>query len=139
MDSWKNAGARSRTRTKPPKRKPPPSSPARFGTGPLAEMTDEMRADALLTTKEVAALLGISPHTVARWRFEGSASEGDVDHLPYLRMRNNAIRYKASTVRLWVDRREVRTTAEERAIRPQGLQGAAGWGDKGRRDHGAEE
>ena len=127
MDRSEKARSRRGTRKKLPKRKPAPSSPERFSKGPLAEMPEEMRADALLTTKEVAALLGISPHTVARWRFEGSAVEDDGDHLRFIRLRNNAIRYRASELRAWCDRREVGTTTEERQVRPQGLQGVVGW------------
>ena len=112
---------------KTPKRKPAPSSPERFSKGPLAEMPEEMRANALLTTKEVAALLGVSPNTVTRWRWEGSDTEDGNDHLPFLRLRNNAVRYRASELKAWLDRREVGTTAEEREVRPQGLQGAVGW------------
>ena len=115
------------TRKQVTERGPAPSSPERFRKGPLADMPEEMRANALLTTKEVAALLGVSPHTVTRWRWEGSATEDGDDHLKFLRLRNNSIRYRASELRAWLDRREVQTTAEERQVRPQGLQGVVGW------------
>lgn len=113
------------TRKETPK-KPAPSAPERFSKGPLAAMPEEMRADALLTTKEVAAMLGISLTTVERWRWEGSAMEEEEDPLVYLRLVGNQIRYQLKDVLSWLERRKVSGPSEEKQIRPRGLQGVVG-------------
>jgi len=95
----------------------------RFSTGPLSEASPEIQREALITTKEVAALLGISPLTVGRWRTDGS---GDEDPLLYVRLKSNAVRYRLGDVLDWIERRKVRHTAEERLIRDS-LQGGVGW------------
>ena len=112
--------------TSVPKRKPAPSAPERFSQGPLAEMPEEMRANALLTTKEVAAMLGTSPTTVERWRWEGSAMEEEDDPLVWLRLVGNQVRYQLSDLLCWLERRKVSGPSEEREIRPRGLQGVVG-------------
>ena len=110
------------TRKETPK-KPAPSAPERFCKGPLAEMPEDIRADALLTTKEVAAMLGMSPTTVERWRWAGSAMEEEEDRLVWLRLVGNQIRYQLKDVLSWLERRKVSSPSEERQIRPRGLQG----------------
>ena len=110
------------TRKETPK-KPAPSAPERFRTGPLAEMPEDIRADALLTTKEVAAMLGMSPTTVERWRWAGSAMEEEEDRLVWLRLVGNQVRYQLSDLLDWLERRKVSSPSEERQVRPRGLQG----------------
>ena len=114
------------TRKKILKRKPAPSSPERFSKGPLADMPEEIRANALLTTKEVAAMIGMSPTTVERWRWDGSAMEEEEDPLVYLRLVGNQIRYQLKDILSWLERRKVSGPSEERLIRPRGLQGVVG-------------
>ena len=95
----------------------------RFSTGPLSEASPELQREALITTKEVATLLDISPLTVGRWRTDGSDDE---DPLLYVRLKSNAVRYRLGDVLDWLERRKVRHTAEERLIRDS-LQGGVGW------------
>ena len=95
----------------------------RFSTGPLSEASPALQREALITTKEVASLLGISPLTVGRWRTDGS---DDDDHLRYVRLKSNAVRYRLGDVLDWIERRKVSHTAEERLIRDS-LQGGVGW------------
>ena len=95
---------------------------SRFATGPLSEASPALQREALITTKEVATLLGISPLTVGRWRTDGS----DDDHLPYIRLKSNAVRYRLGDVLDWLERRKVSHTVEERLIRDS-LQGGVGW------------
>jgi len=128
MGKSENTRSGRGTRKGVPERKPAPSSPERFRKGPLAEMPEEMRVNALLTTKEVAALIGMSPTTVERWRWEGSAMEEDKeDCLIYLRLVGNQVRYQLKDILDWLERRKVHHTTEERQVRPQGLQGVVGW------------
>ena len=95
----------------------------RFATGSLSEASPALQREALVTTKEVATLLGISPLTVGRWRTDGSDDE---DALPYVRLKSNAVRYRLGDVLDFLERRKVRHTAEERLIRDS-LQGGVGW------------
>ena len=95
----------------------------RFSTGPLSEASPALQREALITTKEVATLLGISPLTVGRWRTGGS---DDDDPLLYVRLKSNAVRYRLGDVLEWLERRKVSHTAEERLIRDS-LQGGVGW------------
>ena len=96
---------------------------SRFATGPLSEASPALQREALITTKEVATLLDISPITVGRWRTDDRADE---DPLLYVRLKSNAVRYRLGDVLDWVDNRKVRHTAEERLIRDS-LQGSVGW------------
>ncbi len=96
----------------------------RFSTGPLSEASPALQREALLTTKEVAALLGFSPLTVGRWRTDGGDDEEDP--LLYVRLKSNAVRYRLGDVLDWLERRKVSHTAEERLIRGS-LQGGVGW------------
>ena len=98
---------------------------SRFTTGPLSGASPEIQREALLTTKEVAELLQVSPLTVGRWRTSGS-DENDDQHLLYVRLKSNAVRYRLGDVLDWIERRKVRHTAEERLIRDS-LQGGVGW------------
>lgn len=95
----------------------------RFSTGPLSEASPALQREALITTKEVATLLGISPLTVGRWRSDGS---DDDNPLLYVRLKSNAVRYRLGDVLDFLERRKVRHTAEERLIRDS-LQGGVGW------------
>ncbi len=95
----------------------------RFSTGPLSEASPALQREALITTKEVATLLGISPLTVGRWRTDGS---DDQYTLPYIRLKSNAVRYRLGDVLDWLERRKVSHTTEERLIRDS-LQGGVGW------------
>ncbi len=64
--------------TTPALSRPGAHSLSRFATGPLSEASPELQREALLTTKEVADLLQISPLTVSRWRTNGSHPETPV-------------------------------------------------------------
>ena len=126
MDTSEKAHSQGGTPKKVPDRKSAPSSPKRFSQGPLAEMPKEMLEEALLTTQEVAAMLGISPNTVTRWRWKGSALKDDEDHLKYCRLIGNQVRYRLGDVIEFLERRKVSHTGEERLIRDS-LQGGVGW------------
>lgn len=56
------------------------------------------RADRLLTTKELAALIGYSYYTLKRWRTEGTGGP------PYCKGkgRRGAVRYRVSAVNKWL-------------------------------------
>ena len=109
--------------TPAPSRRGAPSF-SRFATGPLSEASPALQLEALITTREVATLLAISPLTVGRWRTDDRADE---DPLLYVRLKSNAVRYRLGDVLDWLEDRKVHNTAEERQVRPHGLQGVVGW------------
>lgn len=53
--------------------------------------------ESLLTTQQVAEIIGISPDTIARYRRQGNGPK-------YLRLGNNLIRYRRSDVEEWLDK-----------------------------------
>jgi excisionase family DNA binding protein len=61
---------------------------------------------ALLTTREAASFLSLSPRTLERLRWDGSGP-------PYCKIRNS-VRYKESALLEWLDRRAVSSTSEVR-------------------------
>ncbi len=113
-----------RGETKAPPSKRRELSLERFASGPLADTSVALQREALISTNEVAQLLGVSKLTVTRWR-----SSGDVG-LHYSRLRGNQVRYRLGDVLDWINERRVRHTAEEKEKRPQGLYGVVGkgWG-----------
>jgi predicted DNA-binding transcriptional regulator AlpA len=56
--------------------------------------------DRLLTSRQVAEVLGLQPQTLARWRWEGRE-----DRPPEVRIGTRAIRYRASAVSRWIAER----------------------------------
>lgn len=65
--------------------------------------------DELLTTIEVAALLGLKPGTLENWRAVGKG--------PPFRRLGAAIRYAMADVRAWVEGQPLETTARPRVHR----------------------
>lgn len=60
--------------------------------------------DRLLTTREVAVLLGIRPETVLRWSASG--------RLRGYRISSNALRFRESEVEAWIEARVVSSAGE---------------------------
>ena len=56
-------------------------------------MTDQ---EFLLTTKQVARMLGLAPYTMAKFRRKGMGPK-------YLQLGKNTIRYKKTDVIAWID------------------------------------
>ena len=59
-------------------------------------MTDLTDHDYLLTTRQVAKMVGLAPYTVAKYRMKGVGPK-------YLQLGRKTIRYKKSDVLAWVD------------------------------------
>jgi excisionase family DNA binding protein len=60
----------------------------------------------LLTTTEVAELTGLSPETLAQWRWLKK-------ELPFIRLGTKCVRYRQSDVDAWLAKRLVSVTSEE--------------------------
>ena len=60
----------------------------------------------LLTTTEVAELTGLSPETLAQWRWLKK-------ELPFIRLGTKCVRYRQSDVDAWLTKRLVSVTSEE--------------------------
>lgn len=69
----------------------------------------------LLTTAEVAAILGVTPRTVERWR---NLTGGGP---PYVRIGRRTIRYEAAAVAAFVQLYTVRRRADGPAVDPRQL------------------
>ena len=69
-------------------------------------MTTPSRTARLLTTDDLAAMVGVKPRTVERWR---AAGEG-----PPFMMFGRAIRYHPARVQAWMLAREQGTTSASR-------------------------
>lgn len=52
-----------------------------------------------LSTREVADLLGMSPHTINRWRYEGTGPK-------FVRIGSKVCRYRAEDVEQWINEQE---------------------------------
>ncbi len=66
----------------------------------------EPDADRLLSTKEAAALLGLSPRTLEDWRWQQSNGP------PYSRISRNCIRYRRTAVLDWAEARSCQSTTD---------------------------
>lgn len=64
-------------------------------------------ADRLLPAKEAAALVGLSPATLAAWR-----SRGVADQPPFVRLGRRAVRYRETAIREWIAKRETVVKSE---------------------------
>lgn len=65
--------------------------------------------DRLLTTKEAAAVLGLSPRTLEGLRRRGGGP-------PFVVLSRNAVRYRQGDLRAWVESRTAPHTAQARAL-----------------------
>ena len=74
----------------------------------------------LLKIAELVEALQVSDWTLANWRREGYGP-------PYIRLRNNSVRYPADALQKWIKSREVESLAEERG-RGQKFPGSAAGG-----------
>lgn len=54
-----------------------------------------MTDDRLLTAREVAELLGLSPETVLRWWRDG--------RIPGFRLKSNVLRFRRSEIESWLE------------------------------------
>ena len=64
----------------------------------------------LLTTDEVAKLTGISPETLAQWRWLRR-------ELPFVRLSRKCVRYRLADIDAWLDKRLVSVASEETSSR----------------------
>lgn len=60
----------------------------------------------LLTTEEVAEITGISPETLAQWRWLKK-------EIPFVRLSRKCVRYRQSDIDAWLDKRLVSVTSEQ--------------------------
>ena len=89
-----------------PMRARPTEPKPTFATGPLF---DASTGDALLTTDQAAALLGISPRTLEGYRRKGGGPL-------FVALSRNAVRYRPTDLRAWLDSRTAPHTAKARAL-----------------------
>lgn len=61
-----------------------------------------------LTTKQAATRLGCAPHTLAKWRLDGSG--------PRFMKLGRAVRYSEDALQNWMRERERRSTADQGAV-----------------------
>lgn len=64
----------------------------------------------LLTTIELAQVLGVAPGTIANARVNGTLD------IPFVKLNGRAVRYMESDVLSFLERRKVRNTAEADAL-----------------------
>jgi excisionase family DNA binding protein len=72
---------------------------------PIIERAAEIR---LLTTREVAELLGVMPETVLRWI--------DTRGLPAIRLTSRALRYDEAELEAWLASRSTRADTADREL-----------------------
>ena len=84
-------------------------------------MTTPSRTARLLTTDDLAAMVGVKPRTVERWR---AAGEG-----PPFMLFGRAIRYHPARVQAWMLAREQGTTSAPRGT-PTGSRGTPSKGTR---------
>lgn len=65
----------------------------------------ETNDDKLLTEVQVAKLLGMSPRTLQKWRYQGG-------HTPRFHKVGRAVRYRLGDVKEWLRERQRRSTAD---------------------------
>lgn len=65
----------------------------------------ELDDDTLLAEGEVAKLLGISPRTLQKWRYEGG-------HTPAFHKVGRAVRYRLGDVKEWLRERRRRSSSD---------------------------
>ena len=64
----------------------------------------------LLTTDEVSEMTGISPETLAQWRWLRR-------EIPFVRVSRKCVRYRQSDIDAWLEKRLVSVTTEETSSR----------------------
>ena len=64
----------------------------------------------MLTTIELAEILGMSPGTIANARVNGTLD------IPFVKLNAKGVRYMESDVLAFIERRKVRSTAEADAL-----------------------
>ena len=69
--------------------------------------TQTQAPERLVTAAEAAVILGVSPITLAQWRWRPRV---DIPPPPYLRISGRAIRYKESDLMAWIADRVAGTT-----------------------------
>ena len=68
--------------------------------------TQTQAPERLVTAAEAAVILGVSPITLAQWRWRPRV---DIPPPPYLRISGRAIRYKESALMAWIAERAAGT------------------------------
>jgi len=63
--------------------------------------------DRLIPPKAAAAIVGLSPATLAAWR-----SRGVADQPPFVRLGRRAVRYREAAVRDWIAKKEAASTRD---------------------------
>jgi predicted DNA-binding transcriptional regulator AlpA len=58
--------------------------------------------DALMTTEQLARLLGVDPSSVRRWR-----TSTPIQGPPFIRMSDRVVKYRRADVERWLDNRRV--------------------------------
>jgi hypothetical protein len=58
--------------------------------------------DALMTTEQLARMLGVDPSSVRRWR-----TSTPIQGLPFIRMSDRVVKYRRADVERWLDNRRV--------------------------------
>jgi len=80
---------------------------------PIRELGDEHLGTAdtwnttkLLTTDDVARMTGLSPETLAQWRWLKK-------EIPFVRLGTKCVRYRLSDIDAWIEKRLVSVTSGE--------------------------
>jgi excisionase family DNA binding protein len=79
---------------------PPNSSPSGQDSGAVQAAL----ATKLLTTDDVAEMTGLSPDTLAQWRWLKK-------EIPFVRLGKKCVRYRQSDIDAWVEKRLVSVTS----------------------------
>ena len=79
---------------------PPNSSPSGQDSGAVQAAL----ATKLLTTDDVAEMTGLSPETLAQWRWLKK-------EIPFVRLGKKCVRYRQSDIDAWVEKRLVSVTS----------------------------
>ena len=79
---------------------PPNSSPS----GQDSDAVQAALATKLLTTDDVAEMTGLSPETLAQWRWLKK-------EIPFVRLGKKCVRYRQSDIDAWVEKRLVSVTS----------------------------
>ena len=66
------------------------------------EGDDETVSDTLMTTDQLARMLGVDPSSVRRWR-----TSTPVQGPPFIRMSDRVVKYRRADVDRWLDSRRV--------------------------------
>jgi excisionase family DNA binding protein len=81
--------------------------PIRAPSDQHLETADARIVTKLLTTDDVARMTGLSPETLAQWRWLKK-------EIPFVRLGKKCVRYRLSDIDAWIEKRLVSVTSGEK-------------------------